>query len=97
VVTSLCGEGNQGGLWALISLDRLSGGGLAAAFEDLGPDVAALFGPLVGLLGQDSADQTDDGPAVGEDPDDVGAPADLLGQPLLRIVRPYLTLLANPR
>jgi hypothetical protein len=69
VVTSLCGEGQGRGVWALISLDRVSGAGLAAAFEDLGAHVAALFGPFVGLLGQDCADQADDGVAVGEDPD----------------------------
>ncbi len=95
MVTSLCREGDEGGPWALISLDRVSLTGLAAAFEDLGAHVAALFGPLVGLLGQHHADQADDRVAVGEDPHDVGAPADLLVQPLLRVVRPYLTLLAN--
>jgi hypothetical protein len=47
--------------------------------EDLGADVAALFGPLARLLGQDGADQADDCVAAGEDPDDVGASADLRG------------------
>jgi hypothetical protein len=37
-----------------------------------------VVGPLVDLLGQDRADQPDHGSAVGEDPHDVGAPADLL-------------------
>ena len=58
--------------------------------EDLEAHVAALLGPFVGLLGQDRADQPDDGGAVGEDPDDVGAAADLLVQPFLRVVRPDL-------
>jgi hypothetical protein len=35
-------------------------------------EVTASFGPFVGLLGQDAADEADDGLAVGEDPDGVG-------------------------
>jgi len=35
------------------------------------------------LLGQDRADEPDQGGPVGEDPDDVGAPADLPVQPFL--------------
>ena len=52
--------------------------------------VAALLGPFVGLLGEDGADEADDRGPVGEDPDDVGAAADLLVQPFLRVVRPDL-------
>jgi hypothetical protein len=53
--------------------------------------VAAAFAPFVGLFGQDGADESDDGGAVGEDPDDVGAAADLLVQPFLGVVAPDLT------
>lgn len=63
---------------------------VGAGGEDVRADVAALFGPLVGLLGQHRGDQTEDGVAVGEDTDDVGAPADLLVQPLLGIIGPDL-------
>jgi hypothetical protein len=42
------------------------------------------------LLGEQGADQADDRGAVGEDADDVGAAADLLVQPLERVVRPEL-------
>jgi hypothetical protein len=35
------------------------------------------------LLGQDGADEADEGVAVGEDPDDVGAAADLPVEALL--------------
>ena len=52
--------------------------------------VAAAFGPLVVLLGQHRADQADQRVAAGEDPDHVGAAADLLVQPFLRVVRPDL-------
>jgi hypothetical protein len=45
--------------------------------QDLEPEVAAAFGPLVMLLGQDGADQAVDRAAVGEVPDAVGATADL--------------------
>jgi hypothetical protein len=38
--------------------------------------------PFVVLLGQDDADEADDGVAVGEDPDAVGAEADLIVEPL---------------
>jgi hypothetical protein len=42
------------------------------------------------LLGQHSPDETDQGAAVGEDTDDVGAPTDLLVESLLGVVRPDL-------
>ena len=48
-----------------------------------------MFGPLVGLLGEDRGDQAEDGTTVGEDADDVGAAADLPVQPLERVVIPY--------
>ncbi len=44
----------------------------------------AAFDPLVALLGEHGADQSDDAAAVGEDPDDVGAAADLAVEPFLR-------------
>jgi hypothetical protein len=44
------------------------------------------FDPFVVLLGEDSADEAGDGVAVGEDPD-VGAAADLVVEPLGRVVR----------
>src|SRR5690606_11514763 len=43
-------------------------GGEAAAGEDVESEVAAPFGPFVGLLGQDGTDEPDDGLAGGEDP-----------------------------
>ena len=58
--------------------------------QQLEAEVAAAFGPPVVLLGQDGADEADQGVAVGEDPDDVGAPADLAIESFLRIVRPDL-------
>jgi hypothetical protein len=36
-----------------------------------------LFGPFVGMLGQDGGDEAEDRVAVGEDADHVGAAADL--------------------
>ena len=36
-----------------------------AAGEEFESEVAAAFGPFVGLLGQDGADESDDGLAVG--------------------------------
>ena len=42
------------------------------------------------LFGQDGADEADQRVAVGEDADDVGAPADLLVEPLLGVVGPDL-------
>src|SRR5688572_19861298 len=58
--------------------------------QDLQSHVAAAFGPFVGLFGQDCADEADDGGAVGEDPDDVGAAADLFVESFLGVVRPDL-------
>ena len=58
--------------------------------EQLGAHVAAGDGPFVVLFGEHGADEADDGVAVGEDPDDVGAAAELLVQSLLGVVRPDL-------
>lgn len=49
--------------------------GQAALGEDFEAEVATPVGPFVGLLGQDGADEADDGLAGGEDADDVGATA----------------------
>jgi hypothetical protein len=64
--------------------------GDAGAGEDVEAEVAASFGPFVVLLGQDSADEPDQRVAAREDPDDVGAAADLPVQPLLGVVAPDL-------
>jgi hypothetical protein len=45
------------------------------------------------LIGQDGADEPDDGLAGGEDPDGVGAAPDLLVESLGGVVRPDLGLL----
>ena len=42
------------------------------------------------LFGQDCADEADQRVAVGEDADDIGAPADFLVEPFLGVVRPDL-------
>jgi len=57
---------------------------LRALASSSSPHVSTLFGPFVGLLGQDRTDEADDRGSVGEDPDDVGAAADLLVEPLNR-------------
>jgi hypothetical protein len=57
--------------------------GGAGFAEDVQAEVAPGFGPLVVLFGQDGADEADQGVAVGEDADDVGAAADLLVEPFL--------------
>jgi hypothetical protein len=51
--------------------------------EAFGAHVAAGDGPLVVLLGEHGADQSNDRRPVGEDPDDVGAPAEFFVQPFL--------------
>jgi len=64
----------------LDSRPRVARRGLVACggLERLDAHVALGDRPLVGLLGQERADQADDRLAVREDADDVGAPADLL-------------------
>jgi len=52
--------------------------------------VAASFDPLVVLLDEDGADEADDAAAVREDPDDVGAPADLAVEAFAGVVAPDL-------
>jgi hypothetical protein len=71
--------------WAC-SLDEVK----TAAAEDFGSHVAPLLDPFVALLGQDGADEADDGVAAGEDADDVGAAADFLVQAFLGVVGPDL-------
>ena len=51
--------------------------------EDVESEVTAAFGPFVVLLGEHGADEADQGVAVGEDPDHVGALADLAVEPFL--------------
>lgn len=51
-----------------------SGAGFA---EHADAEVAAGFGQFVMLFGEHGADEGDQGVAVGEDSDDVGAPLDL--------------------
>ena len=55
-------------------------------------DVHALQGcdGIDGLLGQDRADEPDDGLVGREDPDGVGASTDLAVQPLQRYLEPEL-------
>ena len=65
-------------------------GGQAAAGEDVEAEVAAAFGPFVGLFGQDRADEADDRLAVRQDPDRVGAAPDLPVQPFGEVIRPDL-------
>src|SRR6476660_2265358 len=80
------GDGEVGGLLGVGCGQDGSGPG-----QDVEAEVAALLGPFVVLLGQHGADQADDRVAVGKDPDDVGAPADLSVEPLVRVVRPDLS------
>ena len=68
-VVHLLGVGNEG--------DAGSG-------QDVEAEVAAAFGPFVVLLGQHRADEADEGVAVGEDADDVGAAAYFPVQSFLR-------------
>jgi hypothetical protein len=49
----------------------------AGAGQDVEGQVAATLGPVVVLFGEYGADQAGDRVAVGEDPHDVGPPADL--------------------
>lgn len=65
-------------------------GGGAGAGQDVQAEVASAFGPFIGLFGQHGADQPDDGFAVGEDPDGVGAAPDLAVEPFSGVVRPDL-------
>lgn len=64
--------------------------GEAGLGEDVEAEVAATFGPFVGLLGEHRADEADDGVAVGEDADGVRAAADLPVEALVGVVGPDL-------
>ena len=59
-------------------MSGVGGGPVAAAGEDVEAEVAAVLSLLVGLFGQDRADEADDGFAGGEDADRVGRAAGLI-------------------
>ena len=59
--------------WSCWSLSR----GEAGLGQDVEAEVAPAFDPVVVLLGQDGADEADQGVAGWEDTDDVGPAADL--------------------
>lgn len=59
--------------------------GESALGENIEAEVAASFGPFVGLLGEDGADEADDRVAVREDADGVGAGADLAAEALVEV------------
>ncbi len=50
----------------------------SGACENVEAELAAGFDPFVVLLSKHRTDEAEDGGAVGEDDDDVGAAADLL-------------------
>src|SRR5690606_29535592 len=62
----------------------------AAAGQEVESEVAAAFGPFVGLLGQHGADEPHDRVTSGEDADGVGAAADLAVESLGGVVGPDL-------
>jgi hypothetical protein len=63
--------------------------GSAGLGDRFGAYVAAGNLPFVVLFGEHGADEADDRAAVGEDADDVAAAADLLVEPLERVVISY--------
>jgi len=73
-----------GGLLGFVGADGLGFG------EGVETEIAAGLGPLVVLLGEDSAHEADDRVPVGEDPNNVRATADLPVESLVRVVRPDL-------
>ena len=85
---TLCGEcgGCHGLAFWSVSVDL----GESALGQDVESEVAASFGPLVMLLGEDGTDEPDDRATIGEDADDVGAPPDFPVEPLVGVVRPDL-------
>jgi hypothetical protein len=68
---------------------RVAAGG-AGSGHGVDAEVEAAFGPFVVLFGEDGADEADEGVAVREDADDVGAAADLPVEPFLGVVGPDL-------
>jgi hypothetical protein len=71
-------------------LSHIGPGSFPAGDEYFQSHIAAGLGPFVVLLGQDRADEADDGAAAGEDADHIGSPADFLVEPFLRVAGPDL-------
>jgi hypothetical protein len=80
-------DGLDVGVGHLLGCGVVEDDGESGAGQDVQAEVAAAFDPFVVLFGQDGADQADQGASVGEDADDVGAPADLSVEPFLRYPR----------
>ena len=77
----------DGGFDAGVLLRGLGGSGDQDGLcrgQGLDAEVASLLGPFVVLFGEHGPDQSDDCVTVGKDPDDVGAPADLPVEALVR-------------
>lgn len=86
-------DGSGGQSRKVISFHPGFGGGDdvdAAAGEDLESEVAAAFGPFVGLFGQHRADEADDGGACGEDAYGGGAASDRAVEAFGGVVGPDL-------
>ncbi len=69
----------------LVDLERESALGPEDGREGLDRQVAAANKPLIALLQEQGAGKPDQGGVVGEDPDDVRAPADLAVDALQRV------------
>jgi hypothetical protein len=70
----LCGD--RGQYLLVVAAGLAVDDGEPGLAQDFQADVAAHLGPFVVLFGQDGADEADQGGAVGEDADNVGAAAD---------------------
>ena len=66
-------------------LPGISGGGRSQFGPDLNLHIAVLQLPFIVLLEQYRANQPNDGGLIGKDADDIGAPLDLLVEPLERV------------
>ena len=66
-------------------LPGIGGGGRSQFGHDLNLHIAVLQLPFIVLLEQYRANQPNDGGLIGEDADDIGAPLDLLVEPLERV------------
>ncbi len=88
-------DGRVGGQLVRVVDDAVGEDG-AGAGEHVEAEVAALFGPFVVLFGEDGADEADDGVAVEEDADDVGAATTMLANTTRKCVTKSETRQTGP-
>ena len=83
------GGSSCGVLSGLTGVDDGAGDHGCSLFQACQRHVVLLLDPVVMFFGEDCANQADHGVTVGEDPDDICAPAGFTVEPFGGVIRPH--------